>query len=69
MQSFVCEFCGAPAVGIREILDTPLCERRAKTGKCDRGQPVKVLPLPGRNALCLCGSGKKYKNCCLKTIS
>ena len=22
----------------------------------------------GRNAPCPCGSGKKYKNCCLKTL-
>lgn len=24
------------------------------------------IPTPGRNDPCLCGSGKKYKNCCLK---
>lgn len=69
MQLFVCKFCGAPAVGVHEILSTPICERRAKNGKCDLGQTVKVLPLPGRNEICLCGSGKKYKNCCLKTIN
>jgi len=28
-------------------------------------KPVSVLPKVGRNALCPCGSGKKYKNCCL----
>lgn len=27
-------------------------------------QPVKVDKKPGRNDLCPCGSGKKYKNCC-----
>ena len=27
-------------------------------------QPVKVDKRPGRNDLCPCGSGKKYKNCC-----
>jgi preprotein translocase subunit SecA len=26
-------------------------------------QPVKVAPKIGRNDLCPCGSGKKYKNC------
>lgn len=29
---------------------------------------IKALPLPkrGRNALCICGSGKKNKRCCQK---
>ena len=26
--------------------------------------PFRRLPEPGRNDLCLCGSGKKYKKCC-----
>jgi hypothetical protein len=26
---------------------------------------VRVKKLPGRNDLCPCGSGKKYKHCCL----
>ena len=37
----------------------------------DRGAPIEVIPAPirtgpkiGRNDLCTCGSGKKYKNCC-----
>jgi len=29
-------------------------------------KPIRVLPKVGRNAPCPCGSGKKYKNCCLK---
>jgi len=29
-------------------------------------KPVRVPPKVGRNAPCPCGSGKKYKNCCLK---
>lgn len=28
---------------------------------------VREFPRIGRNDLCLCGSGKKYKNCCLKS--
>ena len=28
--------------------------------------PVKADPKPGRNEPCPCGSGKKYKKCCLK---
>ena len=27
--------------------------------------PIKVISI-GRNEPCLCGSGKKYKQCCLK---
>jgi len=26
--------------------------------------PVRNLDKHGRNDLCACGSGKKYKNCC-----
>ena len=29
-------------------------------------QPVRTEPKIGRNELCPCGSGKKYKNCCIK---
>lgn len=31
----------------------------------ERKRPVKVPPNIGRNSPCPCGSGKKYKNCCL----
>ena len=27
-------------------------------------KPTRVEKKPGRNELCSCGSGKKYKNCC-----
>lgn len=27
---------------------------------------TKMMPKVGRNELCKCGSGKKYKNCCGK---
>lgn len=30
-------------------------------------QPMKAIKLPGRNDICLCGSGLKYKKCCLDT--
>ena len=29
-------------------------------------QPIIKAPKVGRNSPCICGSGKKYKNCCLK---
>jgi uncharacterized protein YchJ len=28
----------------------------------------KLNPLPGRNEKCLCGSGMKFKNCCLDKL-
>jgi hypothetical protein len=28
-------------------------------------RPVRVVPQPGRNAPCPCGSGRKFKKCCL----
>lgn len=28
-------------------------------------EPVRNTPKIGRNEPCACGSGKKYKNCCL----
>ena len=33
------------------------------SGAAVKQQPVKVAPKIGRNDLCPCGSGKKYKNC------
>lgn len=27
---------------------------------------IRKPPIPNRNALCTCGSGKKYKYCCVK---
>ncbi|MCB0168811.1 MAG: SEC-C domain-containing protein, partial [Anaerolineae bacterium] len=29
--------------------------------------PVRVQKTPGRNDLCYCGSGKKYKHCHMKS--
>lgn len=31
-------------------------------------QPVRTEPKIGRNEPCPCGSGKKYKNCCINKI-
>lgn len=31
-------------------------------------KPVRTEPKIGRNDKCTCGSGKKYKHCCLKPI-
>ncbi|MEI6853403.1 MAG: preprotein translocase subunit SecA, partial [Bacteroidota bacterium] len=37
--------------------------RNQRTSEVERTQPVKVEKKVGRNDLCPCGSGKKYKNC------
>lgn len=29
-------------------------------------RPWKKVSLPGRNEPCICGSGKKFKKCCLE---
>jgi len=39
---------------------------RPKPKEAPKQAPVRKKVLPGRNQLCNCGSGKKYKNCCLK---
>ncbi len=31
-------------------------------------KPVKVEKVPGRNEPCSCGSGKKYKKCCMNNV-
>ena len=35
------------------------------SSKLNKKQPKKVSKI-GRNEMCPCGSGKKYKNCCLR---
>lgn len=51
-------------------------ERVDALERLDDGEPAwKPQPIHresiriGRNAPCPCGSGKKYKNCCLKRVS
>jgi preprotein translocase subunit SecA len=43
------------AANERDILDN--------NGPAVKQEPVKVAPKIGRNELCPCGSGKKYKHC------
>ena len=42
-------------------------EELAQTWKKAHTQKVREHKKIGRNDPCPCGSGKKYKNCCLKT--
>lgn len=32
------------------------------------GKPIRNLTKVGRNAPCPCGSGKKYKHCCISLV-
>lgn len=38
--------------------------KRAARGAKEQGTVRRAGPKPGRNTLCPCGSGKKYKKCC-----
>lgn len=50
-----------------EELNTPVAGEQAKPDQTKTVQtPVRKGPKIGRNELCPCGSGKKYKNCCGK---
>jgi len=40
-------------------------EALAKSWKEAHTQKVRKYPKVGRNDLCPCGSGKKFKNCCM----
>ncbi len=40
---------------------------RPQAKEAPKQAPVRKARIPGRNELCYCGSGKKYKNCHLKT--
>lgn len=48
-----------------ETLVKPVLERRKKKGSISKGKRRKKNKI-GRNAPCPCGSGKKYKKCCLR---
>jgi len=48
---------------MREERSDLLSQSNSKTQEQSHPQPVKVEKKVGRNDLCPCGSGKKYKNC------
>lgn len=63
----LCKFCDEIAYksnGKSELI----CRNRAETGKCEGHLPYVHKKQPQqRNDLCECGSGKKFKKCCIKT--
>lgn len=60
-----CQFCNKPAFksnGNSELI----CENRANFGDCNGLRPLIIHNKEQRrNELCRCGSGKKYKFCCM----
>jgi len=49
----------------KRTVDPDLLEEEEEMlANTDAVEPIKVDKQPGRNDLCPCGSGKKYKKCC-----
>jgi uncharacterized protein YecA (UPF0149 family) len=51
-----------------EALHTALTKPHRKTFNSSRIEPIRNEARVGRNEACPCGSGKKYKQCCLRRI-
>lgn len=61
-----CSQCNKPWYKI--IGDKPYCRKHAKL-KTAKGKPLMLEKKRHRNEPCPCGSGKKFKTCCIhKTI-
>lgn len=64
MSYDACKYCGDFAFktnGNAELI----CESRAYHGKCKKDRESAKSEKIGRNNPCPCGSGSKYKHCCL----
>lgn len=46
--------------------NSPIRQMNASRGETRQSGTIRLKKEPGRNDLCPCGSGKKYKNCCGK---
>jgi len=54
----------APATAVEaenSVVQTAKDEKTAQSAQ----SPIRVTPQPGRNQICPCGSGIKYKRCCI----
>jgi len=47
------------------VYEQPVQQAAGAASKSDGPQPIRVRKEPGRNDPCPCGSGKKYKHCCM----
>lgn len=59
-----CYRCGGPGYKT-DGQGRVLCESLAFRGSCEDLKPRQVTKEPGRNDPCSCGSGRKFKKCCL----
>jgi len=59
-----CAYCGSGTIYKYGGKGKPVCAICAGVTR-PRIQPIKVEKKHGRNESCPCGSGKKYKYCCL----
>ncbi|MGH2622051.1 MAG: SEC-C metal-binding domain-containing protein [Sphingobacterium sp.] len=58
-----CEYCGSVSYKTNGKSEN-ICYNKANYGDCKGLVPRTVEPKTGRNQLCPCGSGIKYKKCC-----
>jgi uncharacterized protein YecA (UPF0149 family) len=64
MSYDICEYCHVN-MAIKTGSDSKFeCYNKAMHGTCEGLTPRQVIPEQGRNELCNCSSGKKYKRCC-----
>lgn len=66
-----CVFCRiADKVIFKYVDGKPMCEDCAmKLYDKKKQQPITVEKTPGRNDICPCGSGKKFKHCHLNSLN
>jgi hypothetical protein len=59
----ICHICGRP--GYKTDSDCKVWCEKCLGIEYEVEQYIRSTPKIQRNSLCSCGSGKKYKNCCL----
>ncbi len=53
---------------VQRLIDKSIERAFKENPKIEKPQPYRSEPKTGRNDPCPCGSGKKYKRCCLQLI-
>jgi preprotein translocase subunit SecA len=53
---------------VQRLIDKSIERAFNENQKTEKPQPYRSEPKTGRNEPCPCGSGKKYKRCCLRSI-
>ncbi len=60
--SVLCRHCLTDPAVTLDNFSRPICKR---CSKIESAKQIKREKMPGRNEKCPCGSGKKYKKCCM----